>query len=78
MIKAIRASCPTDEDMVSCWYGQYCTIRYWHTVRDEAEGKAIRFCTKAEAIQAAQAEWWQHHNGTAQTNRKRSMETCHG
>jgi hypothetical protein len=81
MIKAIRASCAPKDDTksgVSCWYGQYRTIKFWHTVRGE-NGDVVRFHSKVAAMEGARAEWWQHINGTAATNRRRGMEArSHG
>lgn len=50
------------------WYGQYCTGRFWHTVRN-ADGRATNFRSEAAAIKAAQIEWWGHGGSRSQKSR---------
>src|SRR5208282_101178 len=56
----IRAEPSLNRDGNNVWFGQYCTGRFWHTVRHDADGKAVGFPTKKEALETARREWWVH------------------
>ncbi len=55
----IRAEPSLNIDGGNVWYGQYCTGRFWHTVRDD-DVKAVNFATKTDAVKSARREWWAH------------------
>ena len=56
----IRAEPSLNKDGQEVWYGQYCTGRFWHTVRHDDDGRAVNFRTKKEALETARREWWAH------------------
>ena len=56
----IRAEPSLNKDGQDVWYGQYCTGRFWHTVRHDDDGRAVNFHTKKEALETARREWWAH------------------
>ena len=64
----IRAEPSLDRDGKDVWYGQYCTGRFWHTVRRE-NGRAAEFNSEQEARVAARQEWWEHTRPAARTTR---------
>lgn len=39
------------------FFGQFCTGKFWHTIRDE-DGKATQFASEVAAANAAREEWW--------------------
>jgi len=50
-----RAEPSLDRDGKDVWYGQYCTGRFWHTVRHD-DGQAVCFNSEQEATVAARNE----------------------
>ena len=42
----IRAEPSLNKDGQEVWYGQYCTGRFWHTVRHDDDGRAVNFAPK--------------------------------
>jgi len=63
----IRAEPALHRDGSDVFFGQYKTGRFWHTVRDDDDGKAVPFKTEAEAIESARNQWWSHVSGWARS-----------